>query len=203
MNEAMSSSDSAPDPIAAAKAALRRTLPAKRDALPPAVRVAAAEAIAARGLPVDVPPGACVSGYSPLKSDISPVPLMRRLADAGAQLALPVIAGRGHPLIMRSWAFGVPLGTGQWGIREPKPEAPEVFPDFLLVPLLAFDRSGYRLGYGAGYYDMTIARLRKMKRIVAIGVAFAAQEIEAVPKNAFDQKLDFVLTERDVIDLRT
>jgi 5-formyltetrahydrofolate cyclo-ligase len=199
----MSTSESTPDPIAAAKADLRRTLPEKRDALPPATRAAAAATLAARGLPVQVPAGACVSGYSPLKSEISPVPLMRRLADAGAQLALPAIAGRGHPLIMRSWAFGVRLGTGQWGIREPKPEAPEVFPDFLIVPLLAFDRAGYRLGYGAGYYDMTIARLRKMKRIVAMGVAFAAQEIETVPKNSFDQKLDFVLTEREVIDLRT
>jgi 5-formyltetrahydrofolate cyclo-ligase len=199
----MSTSESTPDPIAAAKADLRRTLPEKRDALPPATRAAAAATLAARGLPVEVPAGACVSGYSPLKSEISPVPLMRRLADAGAQLALPAIVGRGHPLTMRSWAFGVRLGTGQWGIREPKPEAPEVFPDFLIVPLLAFDRAGYRLGYGAGYYDMTIARLRKMKRIVAMGVAFAAQEIETVPKNSFDQKLDFVLTEREVIDLRT
>jgi 5-formyltetrahydrofolate cyclo-ligase len=143
-----------------------------------------------------------VSGYSPLKSEISPVPLMRLATDAGAQLALPVVVGRGHPLTMRAWKFGEALGSGVWGIREPKPEAPEVFPDILLVPLVAFDRQGYRVGYGAGYYDMTIARLRKMKPVVAIGVAFAAQEISAVPKTTHDEKLDLVLTENEVIDLR-
>ncbi|HWM45995.1 MAG TPA: 5-formyltetrahydrofolate cyclo-ligase [Xanthobacteraceae bacterium] len=190
------------DPVAAAKAKLRQTMLAGREALPVAERVAAAETLAARGLPIPVPPGAVVSGYSPLKSEISPVPLMRRLADAGAKLALPVVQGRSHPLIMRAWAFGEPLGSGVWGIREPKPEAPEVFPDILIVPLLAFDRRGERLGYGAGHYDRTIARLRTMKPIVTIGVAFAAQEVPDLPSTSLDERLDFVLTERDVIDLR-
>ena len=104
---------------------------------------------------------------------------------------------------MRAWAFGEALGSGVWGIREPKPEAPEVFPDILIVPLVAFDRAGYRLGYGAGYYDMTIARLRGMKKISAIGIAFAAQEVTDLPKTDHDEKLDFVLTEREIIDLRT
>jgi len=190
------------DPIAAAKAELRSEIIARREALPVAERVAAAETIAARGLPVQVPAGAIVSGYSPLKSEISPVPLMRRLADAGASLALPVVVGRGKPLIMRAWKFGDPLGSGQWGIREPKPEAPEVFPDILIVPLAVFDRAGYRIGYGAGYYDMTIARLRKMKSITAIGVAFAAQELKDLPHTGFDERLDFILTEREVIEPR-
>ena len=83
---------------------------------------------------------------------------MQKLAEAGAQLALPEIAGRGKPLIMRAWQWGAPLDAGQWGIREPKADAPEIEPDILLVPLLAFDRAGHRIGYGAGYYDMTIAR---------------------------------------------
>ena len=96
----------------------------------------------------------------PLKSEINPLPLMRKLADAGAQLALPVVAGKGQPLIMRAWTFGEPLAAGVWGIREPMPDAPEVDPDILIVPLLAFDRRGHRLGYGAGYYDMTLAALR-------------------------------------------
>jgi 5-formyltetrahydrofolate cyclo-ligase len=191
------------DLIAAAKAELRRTVLARREALPVAARVAAAEALAARGLPIDVPQGAIVSAYSPLKSEISPVPLMRRVADAGAKLALPVVVGRGHPLTMRAWAFGEALGSGVWGIREPKPEAPEVFPDILIVPLVAFDRAGDRLGYGAGYYDMTIARLRGMKKVFAIGIAFAAQEVSDLPKTDHDEKLDFVLTEREIIDLRT
>ena len=147
-------------------------------------------------------PGTIVSGFSPLKSEINPLPLMRKLADAGAKLALPVVAGRGKPLIMRAFAFGDALASGQWGIREPKPEAGEVAPDILLVPLLAFDRNGYRVGYGAGYYDMTIAKFRAMKRITAVGIAYAAQQIDTVPVTPRDARLDLVLTERDVIDLR-
>jgi 5-formyltetrahydrofolate cyclo-ligase len=190
----------ATDPIAAAKARLRAEVLAVREALPVAARVAAAETIAARGLPVDVPAGAVVSGYSPLKSEISPVPLMRRVADAGAQLALPVVQRRGMPLTMRAWTFGEALGTGQWGIREPKPEALEVFPDILIVPLAAFDRAGYRLGYGAGYYDMTIARLRAMKRVIAVGIAFAAQEVADLPRTDRDERLDYLMTEREVLN---
>jgi 5-formyltetrahydrofolate cyclo-ligase len=144
-----------------------------------------------------------VSGFSPVKSEISPLPLLRRLADAGASLALPVVAGRGQALIMRAWSFGAPLVPGVWGIREPPADALELFPDILLVPLLAFDRHGHRIGYGAGYYDMTIARLRAMKPVTAIGVAFAAQEIAAVPATPRDARLDLVLTERAAIDFRT
>jgi 5-formyltetrahydrofolate cyclo-ligase len=149
-----------------------------------------------------VPTGVIVSGFMPLKSEINPLPLMQKLSEAGASFALPAIVGRGKPLIMRAWEFGGPLDRGQWGIREPKPEAPEVAPDILLVPMLAFDRNGYRIGYGAGYYDMTIANLRAMKPVVAVGIAFAAQEVPAVPKTSRDARLDLVLTEREVIDLR-
>jgi 5-formyltetrahydrofolate cyclo-ligase len=190
------------DLIAERKAELRKQSRARREALPVMEQSAAAQTIAARGLPIPIPAGAVVSGYSPLKFEISPLPLMRRAADAGAQLALPVVQGRGSPLIMRAWSFGEALGSGVWGIREPKPEAPEVFPDILIVPILAFDRAGYRLGYGAGYYDMTITRLRAMKPITAIGIAFTAQEITEVPKTPRDARLDLVLTEREIIDLR-
>jgi 5-formyltetrahydrofolate cyclo-ligase len=185
------------------KAVLRRAALARRDALPPAERMQAAFAIAARGLPVEVTPGTVVSGFSPLKSEISPLPLLRRIANAGASLALPVVVGRGQPLIMRAWSFGAPLVSGVWGIREPPAEAPEVFPDILIVPLLAFDRRGHRIGYGAGYYDMTITRLRAMKPVTAIGVAFATQEIAAVPATPRDAPLDVVLTEREAISFRT
>src|SRR5689334_5347085 len=190
---------SKPDLIESRKAELRREAIARRDALPAAERAAAAAAIAARPLPVAVPPGAIVSGFSPLKSEINPVPLMRAFAAAGARLALPVVAGKGRPLTMRSWNFGEPLDSGVWGIREPKPEAPEVFPDILIVPLLAFDRAGHRIGYGAGYYDMTIAQLRGMKPVIALGIAYAAQEIAAVPATPRDSPLDLVLTERETI----
>jgi 5-formyltetrahydrofolate cyclo-ligase len=175
---------------------------ARRDAMLPELRKAAAEAIAARPFPLAVAPGMIVSGFMPIRSEINPLPLMQALARAGARLALPVVAGRGEPLIMRAWEWGEPLAAGQWGIREPKPEAPEVAPDVLLVPMLAFDRSGYRIGYGAGYYDMTIAKFRAMKGVLAIGVAFAAQEVAAVPTTPRDARLDLVLTEHEVIDLR-
>ena len=184
------------------KAELRRTAVARRDAMPAEARAAAAETIAARAFPVAVTPGAIASGFMPLKSEINPLPLMKALAGQGARLALPVIAGRGRPLVMRSWNFDEPLDRGQWGIREPKAAAAEVEPDILLVPLLAFDRTGHRIGYGAGYYDLTIAALRGRKPIVAIGLAFAAQEVPAIPATPGDARLDLVLTEREVIDLR-
>jgi 5-formyltetrahydrofolate cyclo-ligase len=191
-----------PASIEDAKAVLRREALARRDALPRELRAAAAETIATRRFPVAIEPGAVVSGFMPMKSEINPVPLMRKLADAGATLALPVVAGKGKPLIMRAWSLGEPLASGVWGIREPKPEAPEVFPDILIVPLLAFDRRGHRIGYGAGYFDMTIAALRARKPVVAAGIAFAAQEIAEVPTTPRDARLDLVLTEREVIDCR-
>jgi len=189
-------------PIDQFKTDLRKAAFARRDALPAAERQAAAEAIAARPFPIPVKPGVIVSGFSPLKTEINPLPLMRRLAEAGAKLALPVVAGRGKPLITRSYAFGQPLNEGVWGIREPKDDAPEVDPDILVVPLAAFDRRGNRIGYGAGYYDMTISRLRSLKAIVAVGIAYAAQEVAEVPTTARDARLDLVLTEREVIDFR-
>ena len=137
-----------------------------------------------------------------MKTEINPIPLMRKLSHAGAQLALPAIAGRGKPLIMRAWKFGDPFKAGQWGIREPMPEAGEIAPDILIVPLAAFDRQGHRIGYGAGYYDMTINALRARKKVVAIGIAFAAQEIPKVPATERDARLDLVLTEYETIDFR-
>ena len=184
------------------KAALRAAALARRDALSAAERVAAVETVTRRPFPVAFEQGAIVSGYSPMRSEFNPVPLMRKLADAGARLALPVTPKRGNPLIMRAFAFGDELASGVWGIREPRPEAPEVFPDIMLVPLACFDRKGHRIGYGAGYYDMTIARIRAMKPVTAIGLAFSVQEIERVPATPFDQALDLVLTEAETIDMR-
>jgi 5-formyltetrahydrofolate cyclo-ligase len=192
--------------IAALKAAIRRAAVEGRDVLPAAERMAAAATIAERPLPEPIMavlrPGAVVSGFSPLMSEINPLPLLRRLAGAGAALALPVVTGRGQPLTMRAWSPGAPLVAGVWGIREPPPEAPEVFPDIVIVPLLAFDRTGQRVGYGAGYYDMTLARLRRIKPVIAAGIAYAMQEIAAVPATPRDARLDIVLTERETIDCR-
>jgi 5-formyltetrahydrofolate cyclo-ligase len=188
--------------VADQKARLREQTLALRDALPAAMRTAAAETIAARPFPLRIERGMVVSGFSPMKTEINPIPLMRKLADAGVQLALPAIAGRGKPLTMRAWNFGDPFKAGQWGIREPVAEAPEIAPDILIVPLAAFDRSGHRIGYGAGYYDMTINALRAKKPVTAIGIAFATQEIPHVPATERDARLDLVLTERETIDFR-
>ncbi len=184
------------------KADLRTAALAKRDALPADERQRGAEIVATRPFPIAMTPGIVVSGFMPMRSEINPLPLMRKLAAGGAQLALPVIQGRGKPLLMRAWSFGAPLEARQWGIKEPLNDAPVVDPDVLLVPLACFDRSGHRIGYGAGYFDKTIRVLRTKKKVAAVGLAFAAQEINRVPATGFDERLDLVLTEREVIDLR-
>jgi 5-formyltetrahydrofolate cyclo-ligase len=189
-------------PIDTVKAAVRRESIARRDAIPAGEREAAVQAIAARTFPIPVPPGATVSGFIPLNNEIDVRPLMRKLAQMGVELALPVVVARGEPLIMRAWEFGAPLKAGGWGISEPPPHAPEVLPDILLVPMLAFDRAGQRIGYGAGYFDITIRSLRAQKPVTVIGVAFAAQEIAQVPITPRDARLDLVLTEREAIDVR-
>jgi 5-formyltetrahydrofolate cyclo-ligase len=188
--------------IEEAKAELRVAAKTRRDALPADERRMAAEAIAARPFLVPVQPGVIVSGFMPMQSEINPLPLLRKFAAAGAKLALPAIAGRGKPLIMRAYTFGDELARGQWGIREPKPQARALEPDILIVPLACFDRAGHRIGFGAGYYHMTINALRAKKAITAIGIAFAIQEIPQVPATERDARLDFVLTEREVIDFR-
>ena len=198
MNESVTASAS----IEESKVVTRREAVVRRDALTADLRKAAADTIAAREFPLAITSGIVVSAFMPMKSEINPLPLLRKLAEAGAVLALPVVAGRGKPLVMRAWRWGEDLAQGVWGLREPKPDAPEVDPDILLVPLLAFDRTGHRIGYGAGYYDMTIAGLRARKAVTAIGLAFAAQEIAAVPATPRDERLDLVLTEREVIEIR-
>jgi 5-formyltetrahydrofolate cyclo-ligase len=185
------------------KATLRATALAARDALSGEQRTAAALAVAARGLPFAIAPGTIVSGYSPIRSEIDPVPLMRALAGQGARLALPAVMARGKSLAFRAWSAGDRLMLGPLGILEPSPAAAELIPDIMLVPLAAFDRAGHRIGYGAGHYDYTLAHLRKMKPIAAIGVGFAVQEIEAVPALPHDVALDYVLTETQAFNFRS
>lgn len=181
----------------------RRGALAQRDALTPEARADAATKIATRTLPVELPPGAIVAGYSPINSEFDPFPLMRALADHGAILALPVIIARDHALIFRVWEPDQGLVRGPFGIFQPSSDADEIEPDIVLVPLAAFDRAGHRIGYGRGYYDRTLENLRRSKKITVIGVAFAVQEIETVPRLPHDEQLDCVLTERELIDLRS
>jgi len=186
-----------------AKATLRAAALAARDALSDAQRVAAAQVLARRGLPVEIVPGAIIAGYSPIRSELDPTPLMQKLAAAGARLALPVITARGQSLRFRVWHPGDRLLPGPLGILEPSPAAAEIVPDIVLVPLAAFDRTGHRIGYGAGHYDRTLAQLHKSKGFAAIGLAFAAQEVEAVPALQHDVPLDYVLTESNLFDFRS
>ncbi len=181
----------------------RRGALAQRDALSVEARADAAARIAAASLPVELPRGVIVAGYSPINSEFDPFPLMRALADRGATLALPVIIAREQALIFRVWEPDEGLVRGPFGIFQPSSDADEVDPDIVLVPLAAFDRAGHRIGYGRGYYDRTLENLRAVKKITVIGIAFAVQEIETVPRLPHDEQLDCVLTERELIDLRS
>jgi 5-formyltetrahydrofolate cyclo-ligase len=102
--------------------------------------------------------------------------------------------GKGLPLLFRAWAPGDEMGSALWGIAEPLPVQPVLEPDVVLVPLLAFDGEGYRLGYGGGFYDRTLLRLRALKPVVAVGVGYDELRIDAVPHLDYDQRLDWVLT---------
>ncbi|MBX9709603.1 MAG: 5-formyltetrahydrofolate cyclo-ligase [Xanthobacteraceae bacterium] len=185
------------------KIELRSEAIAQREALSAAQRKKAARAIAAHEWPVEVPPGVCVAGFSSIRSEIDVSPLMQALSKRGAALALPVLAGQDQPLIFRRWSESARLVRGPYGIFEPSSEADEVDPDIVLVPLAAFDRAGHRIGYGGGYYDRTLERLRKLKKITAIGIGFSVQEIAQVPSSEHDVQLDLVLTENEIIDFRS
>jgi 5-formyltetrahydrofolate cyclo-ligase len=186
-----------------AKAQLRAAAIARRDALSDAQRATAAMALSKRGLPIAIAPDAVVAAYSPLRSEFDPRLLMMRLAAQHIELALPVVKARGEALTFRRWHLGESLVRGAFGIMEPATDMDELVPDVLLVPLAAFDRTGHRIGYGAGFYDRTLEQLRAQKPVVAIGLAFSVQEVDAVASLDHDQRLDFILTEHETIDFRS
>jgi 5-formyltetrahydrofolate cyclo-ligase len=140
-----------------------------------------------------------VSVYWPIRSELNTRPLLEALAGAGLATALPVMIAVKRPLIFRAFTPGDELVKGPFGLSEPSEEKPALEPDIVFSPLAAFDRKGYRLGYGGGIYDATLADLRAKKRVIAIGVAYACQETDAVPTEPHDQKLDYLLTERELI----
>ncbi|MGH8432304.1 MAG: 5-formyltetrahydrofolate cyclo-ligase [Solimonas sp.] len=157
--------------------------------------------LAQHELPINRKDGfASVSGFYPYQAEINVLPLLARLVSEGWQTALPVVMAKSEPLTFRAWAPGEPTGRGIWDIHIPLETSPELQPDVLLVPMLAFDRRGYRLGYGGGFYDRTLAELRKLKPVVAIGVAYAGQEMDEIPTTSYDEPLDWILTERGVIE---
>jgi len=160
----------------------------------------AGAALVARGLPVTRnAQTAVISAFHSFDTEISTFELFDKLVADGWTTALPVVVAKKTPLVFRQWAPGDALVMGRWNIKVPPEEAPEVLPDVLLVPLLAFDRRGYRLGYGGGFYDRTLEKLRAFKSVTAIGVAYAGQEVDGVPHEEFDQRLDWIMTEKETI----
>jgi 5-formyltetrahydrofolate cyclo-ligase len=143
-----------------------------------------------------------ISGFYPYQTEIDTRPLLGKLAGEGWTTCLPIVLGEGLPLEFRKWLPGEPTIAGVWGIPRPPDTAIELEPDVLIIPLLAFDRKGFRLGYGGGFYDRTLEKLRTRKKIVAIGVGYAAQEIAEIPVGPHDQPLDYVMTEREILKLR-
>ncbi|HLO76705.1 MAG TPA: 5-formyltetrahydrofolate cyclo-ligase [Magnetospirillum sp.] len=164
---------------------------------------AAARAVAALAPRLGIAAGAAVAAYWPMGDELDPRPLMRALAAQGCRLALPVVTARGSRLDFRAYAFGDALEPGLHGTVHPELASPPVVPDALLVPLLAFDRGCFRLGYGGGYYDRTLEFLRKNAQVKAVGLAFAVQEVAAVPRDGHDQRLDAIATERGLITPET
>ena len=138
-----------------------------------------------------------VSGYYPIRSELSPLLLMEALKTLGLKTALPATPKAGKPLIFHLWQSGDALIEGAYGTSEPTKSATEVTPDCLLVPLLAFDKAGRRLGYGGGFYDRSITEIRSTKpKTKAVGIAYSAQEVDQVPTDTHDTPLDAVLTEQ-------
>ena len=185
------------------KAGLRKERLARRRGLPAEARSRLTERLASEGVRLACLRNASiVSAFHPIGEEPDTLALLARLADAGFATALPAVVGRATHLEFRSWRPGDPVLIGRMGIAEPLQSAPAVEPDLLFVPLACFDRRGHRIGYGAGYYDRSLERLRAMKDIFAVGVAYGVCEVGAVPYEAHDQPLDVVLTERETIVVR-
>ena len=145
-------------------------------------------------------PNPIIAGYIPFKSEIDPRPLMRFFQAKGANLCLPRTPAKGHSDQALTFHLYNPdhadqLEKSAWGVMEPKGICPQVRPDLVLVPLVAFDRAGNRLGQGQGHYDRTLAALRATGPVIAIGIAFSAQEVERIPAEPHDQRLDWIITE--------
>ena len=180
-----------------AKAALRLKARANRAAIINSLRPGAAQAAADHFFnAVPLRPSDIVAGYWRIKDEMDCQPILIRLMDSLQPVCLPVVLGDDLPLELRLWEQGTPLYEAGFGTLAPSELAPQVEPDVILMPLLGFDSRGTRLGYGGGYYDRTLEKLRKKPRL--IGLAFAAQELEIVPREAHDVPLDMVITEQGV-----
>jgi 5-formyltetrahydrofolate cyclo-ligase len=183
------------------KKTLRAEALARRRAIADGIGAAASESIRAVFMR-EMPPGpeTVVAGYWPIGGEVDVRPLLEAAQAAGARVALPAVVERHAALEFRLWQPGEALESGAHGTAHPAAMAPVVTPDVVLVPLLAFDDAGWRLGYGGGYYDRTLAALRAEQSVLAVGVGFAAQRLDKVPHDATDQRLDRILTEVGLVD---
>ena len=150
---------------------------------------------------VPTPAGAVVSGYWAIRDEIDAMPLLARLVGAGFVCCLPAVAGKGQALHFRVWTPGAALSRGPFRIPEPAEDAAPARPTHLLVPLLAYDRDGYRLGYGGGYYDRSLRALRQARPIVAVGLAYTEQLMPDLPRTELDEPLDWIVTERGAMPI--
>lgn len=141
------------------------------------------------------PLNSVVAGYRAIRDEIDPAPLLETFYCDQVRIALPCVVGPGRPLVFRNWAPGDPFVTGAFGVEEPEPSQVEVRPTLVLVPLLAFDLAGRRLGYGAGFYDRTLERLRQAGPVTAVGIAYEAQRMARVPTDRHDRPVDWIVTE--------
>lgn len=178
----------------------KRALRAAAKSARAAAKLAAPDAplrLAARFIKtVPVPAGSIVGGYWPIGDELDVLPLLGALREKGIALALPVVVGPGQPLTFRAWRPGDEMVPGAHGISVPLATAETLIPTLLIVPLLAFDREGWRLGYGAGYYDRTLEAFAGAGQpVTAVGVAYEAQEVPAVPHDDGDVRLTAVVTE--------
>lgn len=182
------------------KAVLRKEVLARRKAAH-AAAIGAAEALRDHVLAGRYLTGAAIiAGYRPIRTEIDPTPLMEALHHAGHRLVVPVIIGTGLPLSFREWWPGVAMAEGAFGAAVPV-DTQELTPDLVLVPLVAFDPDGWRLGYGGGFYDRSLERLRAHKKTLAIGLAYYAQRVATVPREPTDQPLDAIATERGLMPI--
>jgi 5-formyltetrahydrofolate cyclo-ligase len=175
------------------KVALRRHARRARRALAAAAPDAATRA-AAHFARADFPTFKVAAVYQPMGGELDPGPLAEVLRRCCAEIVLPVVVGKGQPLVFRP-ADGSALEPDALGLMAPGPDAESLEPDLIITPLLAFDRKGARLGQGGGFYDRTLAHLRRRGQVFALGLAYAGQAVDHLPTDAFDQPLDGVLTE--------
>ena len=188
------------DELRAAKSALRKPLLKRRAAIAESAPDAGAQVASLVAASFAPTAGTVVAVYWPMRDELDPRPPLLALSARGCRIALPVVAAPGQSLQFRAWEADEPLDEGPYGTVHPGETMDVVEPQLLLIPMLAFDRSGRRLGYGGGFYDRTLAALRGRFAVQAVGIAYADQEVDAVPAGPEDARLDGVVTERGYLD---